>query len=124
MFEKTLKKFERNNPAIAANILYTKGEKILPAYISNHNPTHEKTIILLILSNREKEGWHYLAVKKLSTLLRRVTSKHHGGFYCLSCLHSLRKENKLKSHEKVCKIKDFCGIVIPTEKNKILKFNR
>ena len=74
MFEKTLKRFERNNPAIAANILYTKGEKILPAYISNHNPTHEKTIILLILSNREKEGWHYLAVKKLSTLLRRVTS--------------------------------------------------
>ena len=62
--------------------------------------------------------------KKLCTLLRRVISKHHGDFYCLNCLHSLRTENELKSHEKVCKIKDFWGIVIPTEKNKILKFNR
>ena len=64
MSEKTLKKFERNNPAIASNILYTKGEKILPVYISNYNSNRENTIILLILSNREKEGWHYLAVKK------------------------------------------------------------
>ena len=54
MFEKNLKKFERNNPAIGLNILYTKGEKILPAYISNHNSTREKTLILLIFPNREK----------------------------------------------------------------------
>ena len=26
------------------------------------------------------EGWHYLAVKKLSALLRRITSKHHSDF--------------------------------------------
>ena len=60
----------------------------------------------------------------MSTLLRRITSKHHGHFYCLNCLHSFRTENKLKSHEKVCKNKDFCGIVMPTEKNQILKFNQ
>ena len=24
--------------------------------------------------------WHYLALKKLSALLRRITSKHHGDF--------------------------------------------
>ena len=47
-------------------------------------------------------------VKKLSTLLRRITSKHHGDFYCLNCLHSCRTENKLKSHKKRCKNKDFC----------------
>ena len=29
-----------------------------------------------------------------------------------------------KSHEKVCKNKDFCGIVMPTEKKKILEFNQ
>ena len=35
-----------------------------------------------MISNEEKEGWHYLAVKKkLSTLLRGITSKYHGGFF-------------------------------------------
>ena len=52
--------------------------------------------------------WHYLAVKKLSTLLRGITSKYHGDFYCLNCLHSFRTESKLISHEKVCTNKDFC----------------
>ena len=32
-------------------------------------------------------------------------------------------ENKLKSREKVCKNKDFCGIVMPAEKDSILEFN-
>ena len=74
--------------------------------------------------NKEKEGWHDLAVKILSTLLRVITSKHRGDFYCLNCLHSFRKENKLKSHKKVCKSKDFCGIVMPSEKDNILEFNQ
>ena len=50
-----------------------------------------------MVPNKEKVGWHHLAVKILSTLLRRVTSEH-GDFYCLNCLHSFRAENKLKSH--------------------------
>ena len=53
-----------------------------------------------------REDWHCLVVKKLSPLLKGITSKLDGGFYCLNCLHSFRIENKLKSHEKVCKNKD------------------
>ena len=34
-----------------------------------------------MIPNEEKEGWKYLAVKKLSTLLARTTSKHHGDTY-------------------------------------------
>ena len=45
--------------------------------------------------------------KKLSALLHGITSQHKGDFYCLNCLHSFRMENKLKSHEKVCKKKIF-----------------
>ena len=56
-----------------------------------------------MILNEEKEGWHCLLVKKLSGLLRGITSKHHGNFHCLNCLHYFRKENKLKSHEKICK---------------------
>ena len=39
-------------------------------------------------------------------------------------IHSFRTENKLKSHENVCKNKDFCGIVIPSQKDDIMQFNR
>ena len=43
---------------------------------------------------RNEKGWHYLAVKKLSVLLRGITSKHHGGFYCLiSLIISYQKTN-------------------------------
>ena len=42
----------------------------------------------------------------------------------MNCLHSFRRENKLKSHEKVCKNKDFCGILMPSEKDKIWEFDQ
>ena len=60
--------------------------------------------------NEEKENWSYLAVKELSALLSRTTSKHAGNFYCLNCPDSFTTENKIKSLEKVSKNKDFCGI--------------
>ena len=46
------------------------------ACISKINLNCEKQIILLMIPNEEKEGWHYFAVKKLSTLLHGITSKH------------------------------------------------
>ena len=76
-----LKTFERDSPTIAFNILCIKEKEI---YISKLNSTCAKQIILLMIPNEEKEGWHYLAVRKLPTLLRGITSKHHGDFYCLN----------------------------------------
>ena len=67
-------------------------------------------------SKQRKRMLADLAVKKLSALLRGITSKHQGDFYCLNCLHSFATKNKLKSHEKVCKNKEFCGIVLPIPK--------
>ena len=75
-----------------------------------------------MIPNEEKEGQHYLAVKKLSMLLGGVTSKHHSHFYCLNCFHSCRTENKLKSNEKVCKNKGFCAIAMSSEEDKTLDF--
>ena len=62
--------------------------------------------------------------KKLSALLRRITSKYHGDFYCLNCFHSFRAKSKLELHEKVCKNKDFCNLVMLSEDTKILEFNQ
>ena len=38
-------------------------------YLKKHNSTQEKHIIILMISNEEREVWHYIAVKKLSALL-------------------------------------------------------
>ena len=58
------KAFEKYNLKIALNILYIKEKEIYPAYISKINTNCEKQIILLMILNEGKEGWHYLAVKK------------------------------------------------------------
>ena len=63
-------------------------------------------------------------MKKLSALLRGMTSMHYSELYCLNCLHSFATENQLESHEKLCKKKDFCEIVLPTQKHSILEFNQ
>ena len=49
-------------------------EEIRHAHKSKHNLKHENQVIPLMSTDGEK--WHYLAVKKLSTLLKGITSKH------------------------------------------------
>ena len=92
----------------------------MPSLNFKNNSNCEKQIIVLMIPSEEKEGWHYLEVKKLSASLRGITLKHNGDFYCLDCLHSFRTENKLKSHEKIFKNKDFCKVVMPSEKDKTI----
>ena len=70
------------------------------------------------------EKWHYLAVKRLSALLRGIKSKCYGEFFCLNCLHSFRTKIKLESHKRVCENKDFCNIVMPSAGTKISEFNQ
>ena len=102
--------------------MYAKKEKIYPAYVSKHNSNREKQVILSMITN--ENDWHYLAVKKISALLRGITPKNNGDIYCLNCLHSFRTKNKLKSHKRVCENKDFCNVIMPSEDTKILEFNQ
>ena len=62
--------------------------------------------------------------KNLSALLRRITSKHVGDFYCLNCPHSFRTKNKLESPKKVCENKDFRTVLMYSKDSKILEFNQ
>ena len=62
-------------------------------------------------------------MKKLSALLRGITSNHNGDFYCINCLHAFRTKNKLKKYKTVCENHDYCHIEMPKEINKILKYN-
>ena len=52
----------KNNAAITLNVLYAKKDKTYSAYVSKHNPTSEKQVILLMIPSGEKL-WQYLAVK-------------------------------------------------------------
>ena len=61
--------------------------------------------------------------KKLSALLRGITSKNYS-YFCLNYLHSFRTKNKLESHRKKCENKDFCSVIMPSEDTKILGFNQ
>ena len=99
--------FEKNNSTTILNVLNTKQMEIFPTYISKYNSNCKKIIALLVFCN--EIGRHYFAVKKPSALLREITSKLNGNFYCLNYLHFFGTEKKLYRHEKVCKNKDFSG---------------
>ena len=96
------KKSENNNPTIAINVWYAKNEKMYPNYVSKHNLKSKKQVVLLMIPNGK--GWHYLAEKKLSALLRGTALKNNE-----------RKKKKIALHKKVCKNKDFCNAVMSSE---------
>ena len=99
-----------------------KTGKIHLAYKSKHNLTREKQVVLLMITDGEK--WHYLAVTRLSGLLRGVTSNNNGDFYCLNCFCSYRTKNKLDLHKKVCENRDYCQVEMPNKDNNTIEFNQ
>ena len=76
------------------------------------------------VSKSEGRRWNYLAVKKPLALLKEVTSKDHGNFYCLCCFDSFATKNKFELHKRKCENKDFCNIIMHSEDTTISKFNQ
>ena len=78
---------------------------INPVHISKQNSNHEKKKKKKKKKSFSDSKWrrNHLAVKKISALLRGITSKHVGDFYCLNCLHSCKTKNKLESQKKLVK---------------------
>ena len=65
--------------------LYPHNKKeIEPTYTSKYNYKRKKQVISLMITDDDNR-WHYLAVKRLPTLFRRITSSTTGDFYCLNC---------------------------------------
>ena len=113
--------FEKQNPTIALNILYIEGEKrVRQAFISKYNSTREKHVDLLIVQDNMKT--HYTAIKRISALLRGITSNNHGDHYCRNCLNSFRTKEVYKIHVEACKDHDYCHVKIPKEKEKWLSY--
>lgn len=55
------------------NLLLVKNikEEMKQAYTSNYDFSQENKAILLVITDEQR--WHYLAVKKLSAVLREIT---------------------------------------------------
>ena len=121
--KKDWKKHEKNNNTIALNILHVpyniKG--IRHACKSKYNSMLKYQVTVLMIADCKK--WHYFVLKRLSELLRGVTSKHVRDFYCLNCFHSYSTEDKLKKHYEVCKNHDYCYAEMLNGDNRILKYN-
>ena len=93
--------FELNSKSIALNILLVpyNTEEIGLAYKSKYNFKLKNQLIVLMITDGKK--WHYLALKKLSSLLTEVTSNHTGDFYCLSSFHLYRTEKNSKKSKSM-----------------------
>ena len=96
-------------------------KQIRPTYISKYSYKRDNQVVLLMITDNEK--WHYLAVKRVSGLLRGITSNHNGHLYWLNCFHSYTTTSKRKKHQRICRNHDFCYVNMPNENNKILKYN-
>ena len=70
------------NKSIALNILLVNEQKISHYYKSEFNKTREKQVILLIISDGQKQ--HYLFVKNLNSLLKtKYACSENYHFNCL-----------------------------------------
>ena len=50
-------------------------------HIKKHNDKRDTQVNVLMIADK-KNNWHYLAVKIILGLLRAITSRHNGDFYC------------------------------------------
>ena len=91
------------------------------AYKSKLNLTRELQVILLMI-NDDGEKWHYLCVKKLSALLRGISSNHNGDVYRINCFKSFRTKAQLEIHKKMCENHDYCYVQMPNNENKTVKY--
>ena len=83
-------KFGKNNLNFAVNVLYVNKWKYFQLIFQI--TTYQVIINYKLSFIFNRDGWHYFSVTKLFALLLGVTSKHNSDFYCLSCLHFLKKK--------------------------------
>ena len=102
----------RNHVAIALYVLYLKKVKIYPAYVSKNN------------SNRQKKSVALSSSKKISALLKGITSKNNSDFYCSNCPHAFKTKDILESNKRVRENKGFCKVVMSSEDTKTFEFNQ
>ena len=116
-------KFEKNNPEIAVNVLFSsKKEKIYTAPRLKLNGECKKQVNLLMVVDGEKR--HYTTIKNISRPLSKLNGKtKHAYHYCMNCLNGFRTESDRDKHYECCSKNGHVKVKMPTEHEKWLKFN-
>ena len=123
---KKIDKFEKNNPDMAVNVLFSnkksKKKNIHTVCMSEHNVKCKKQVNLLIIVDGENR--HYTAIKSISKLLKSLNASHKGAYHiCMNCLNGFWTEAARDKHYEYCSSNGHVKLKMPTEKEKWLKFH-
>ena len=121
---KNIYKFEKNNPGIAVNVLFSKkkSQNIYTVRRSEHNVKCKKQVNLLMIEDGEMR--HYTASKGISRLLKSLNATRKGAYhFCMNCLNGFRTESARDKHCEYCSSNGHVKVKMPSEKGKWLKFH-
>ena len=98
---KKIDKFEKNNPGIAVNVLFSnkKSQKknINTARRSERNAKCKNEVNLLMIEDGKKRN--YTAIKDISRLLKSLNATHKGAYhFCMNSLNGFRRESARDKH--------------------------
>ena len=118
---KKIDKFEKNNPDMAANVLFNnkKNQKksIYTVRSSGRNGKCKKQVNLLMIEDGEKR--HYTSIKGISRLLKSLSATHKSAYhFCMNCLNGFRTEASRDKHYEYCSSNVHVKVKMPTEKEK------
>ena len=119
---KKIDKFEKNNPGIAVNVLFSKkkSQNIYTVRRSEHNVKCKKQVNLLMIVDGEKR--HYTAIKNISRLLSKLNGKTKRAYhYCMNCLNGFRRESARDKPYEYCSSNGHVKVNMPTGREKWLK---
>ena len=121
---KKIDKFEKNNPGIAVNVLFSnnKNQNIYAARRSERNVKCKKQVNLLRIVDGEKR--QCTTIKSISRLLSKLNGKTRRTYhFCMNCLNGFRTESARDKHYEYCSSNGHVKVKMPTEKEKWLKFH-
>ena len=114
---KKIYKFEKNNPDIAVNVLFSneKNQNIYTARRSERNVKCKKQVNLLMIEDGKNR--HYTAIKSTSRLLSKLNGKTRGAYhFCMNCLNSFWTGSARDKYYEYCSSNGLVKFKMPTEK--------
>ena len=114
---KKIDKFEKNNPDIAVNMLFSNKKNIYTAHRSKHNMKCKKQVNLLMIVDGENR--HYTAIKSMSRLLKSLNATQIGAYhFCMNSLNGFWIESAKDKHYEYYSSNGHVKVKLPTEKEK------
>lgn len=113
-----ISKFEKLNN-LSINVFRNENGDIFPIHLStNRAGTHHCNLLLI----SKGEIQHYCLIKNMSRLLTYLTRHRSASYYCDFCLHRFCTRDLLLDHVQYCKEHKHQKIIMPSDKDSILKF--